>query len=429
MDVLSAFAIAVMFACMGWFAPSDLPFPPRLSTALTIFNVDVAPICDKNHSSTRYITNSVSLTAPLLHFADFGDSPTQHTLDHLACPACEQERADAMMPDSLAQLRFQDAANKWLRDHSQYIEPRTKHDYQQYIKALNVHFALLPLRDIHIGHIRAYQRSRRIKAGASRINMEMSTLGQVLKNANLWYRIAPVYKPLPTKKEGSGKPYSAEQKQLLVKTALGKNTRWHLAGHCLRIMFNTGVGFGELKGTRRADFDLGERFIWVCMTAKNTDRQRRVPLNDEAFASMVWILERWESAGGNNADDFLLFHRAHTMGSEPDFTKPMGSIKTAFYAIRKKAGLPTGAWEGPRAYDCRVTFITEKLSSGTVNVETLEKVVGHVGRQMIKRYYKPALDTMRDVVGARRQPDRQVEKKDPQRVRPFIGWSSTTFFG
>jgi hypothetical protein len=125
---------------------------------------------------------------------------------------------------------FQEAAATWLTQHSQYVEPRTVRDYRQYIKSLTVHFGLMQLKDVHIGHIRVYQRSRQTKAGNSRINMECSTLQQILKEANLWHAIAPLYRPLPTRKEGAGKPYTPEERSLLLKTALGKNRRWHLSG-------------------------------------------------------------------------------------------------------------------------------------------------------------------------------------------------------
>ena len=327
-----------------------------------------------------------------------------------------------MSPDTLALLLFPTAAERWLWQHSQYIEPRTVNDYKQYIKTLTTFFGGLRLNQIQIGHIRVYQRSRAARAKSSRINMEMSTLQQVLKNANLWHKIAPLYRPLPTRKEGSGRPYSKEERDKLLSTALGKNTRWHLAGHSLRIMFNTGMGFGELRCVRRCDVNVEERTMWVLLGAKNQDRRRLIPLNDEAFASMKWIIERWKKTGGSKPEDYLLYHRAHQLHSEPDFSQHIGSIKTAFYAIRKKAGLPTKAWEGPRIYDCRVTAITETLSSGDVSLHTAEKLYGHVGKAMQKRYYKPDLDVMKAAT------DRLAMKKEAQTVVAKMRWSwiSTT---
>jgi integrase len=416
-DILAAILSALFIAAFGWTC-SDFrnPAMPRVTMELS----GVGNCAEYRGPVPK---TGISEAPPLTLLRSAGTMATQHTFDHLHCPACDAARVEAITPEALANVPFQQAAATWLTQHSQYVEPRTVRDYRQYIKSLTVHFGLMQLKDVHIGHIRVYQRSRQTKAGNSRINMECSTLQQILKEANLWHAIAPLYRPLPTRKEGAGKPYTPEERSLLLKTALGKNRRWHLAGHCLNIMFNTGVGFGELRALRRSDFDLEQRTIWVLVGAKNPDRRRRIPLNDEAFRSMVWILERWEEAGGTNSDEFMLFHRAHVLGSKPDFSQHMDSIKTAYSALKKKTGI-----KGRRIYDCRATFITEILSSGKVSLNTAEKLVGHVGRPMQKRYYKPEMDLLRsatDSLNAKLEP-----KKEQGVVRIQLGtWISTTNFG
>jgi integrase len=252
METIPAALLAILtFLCgAGLIRIPEFPQQPQLIC-------DAAtPALSANVRNYEHLTIGLRICLDATSFGvHVGGSPEiQHTLGHVDCPVCAQETFEAMSPEALAIQPFPIAAKRWLWDHSQYIEPRTIKDYRQYIKSLDKFFHDLRLNQITIGHIRVYQRSRAAKAGAGRVNMEISTLQQILKNSNLWHEIAPLYKPLPTKREGAGRPYSAEEKALLLKTAFSKKC-WYLAAHSLRIMLNTGCGFGELRATRRADID------------------------------------------------------------------------------------------------------------------------------------------------------------------------------
>lgn len=187
-------------------------------------------------------------------------------------------------------------------------------------------------------------------------------------------------------------------------------------------MLNTGCGFGELRQVRRSEFE-GETLL-IADGAKNEERYRVVPLNRAALDSMRWLVQRWERIGGTAPDQFILAKRAPKLGDPPDFYSPMSSIKTAFYQIREAAGLPAQPWKGMRIYDCRVTAITESLSSGTVSLHTAQKLYGHVSEQMQRRYYKPQLELLREAVT-------RLEKKPPTKQRlqqtAALWISSTTY--
>ena len=107
-----------------------------------------------------------------------------------------------MQQNDFAEMVFSHAAAQWLGDHSRYIKPRTIKDYQQYIKALTPFFGHLRLKEIHIGNVRQYQTVRKVMAGHSRINMELSTLQQILKEAKLWQNMAELYRPLQVSHRG-----------------------------------------------------------------------------------------------------------------------------------------------------------------------------------------------------------------------------------
>lgn len=306
-------------------------------------------------------------------------------------------RAESMQTTPLSEQSLEQAGKQWLADHSRYIKPRTIKDYEQYLKAL-VLFFIMPLCQIDIGLIRLYQEERSKTAGAARINMELSTLQQVLKEARIWKEIEPFYKPLPISQRGSGRSATEADEQALLDIAF-ENRRRRLAAHCIRVMLKCGVGFGELRRIKRNDVDMREKVFEVVEGAKNKDRERLVPLGDQAFESMEWIIRRWDALGGSSGDEYILFHCSTRRNGPKDFSRPMGSIKKAWSGIRKEAIERIGPHMAKfRIYDCRVTAVTKALASGQVSIHTAEKLFGHVSQSMQRRYYKPAMSVLRDAV-------------------------------
>src|SRR5580765_657001 len=307
-------------------------------------------------------------------------------------------RSESMLEsERLSEMSFAEASKIWLSSHSRYIKPRTFHDYEQYIKTLTPFFTM-SLKDVHIGLIRLYQETRRASAGAARINMELSCLQQVLKEAKLWKEIEPFYRPLPISQRGSGRSATAEDEQKVLDIAF-ENRRRRLSAHCIRIMLKCGVGFGELRRIKRRDVDLKERVFEIVEGAKNKDRERLVPLGEQAYDSMLWIIQRWDALGGNHGDEYILPHCSSRKNGPRDFSRPMGSIKKAWEGIRKEAIEKIGPHMAKfRIYDCRVTAVTKALASGEVSIHTAEKLFGHVSQSMQRRYYKPAMSVLRAAV-------------------------------
>lgn len=307
--------------------------------------------------------------------------------------ALEKAKVEVMQFQPLAEKLFPEAAQFWFNEHRRYIAARTQRDYRQYIVALLPFFGKCTMRDIHIGHLREYQDWRAQSACNTRINMELSTVQQILKEANLWSVIAPLYKPLPVPREGAGRAMTPEEERRMY-AACFRRPRRMLADHCVVLMRNTGCGFGEVRQLRRRHVDLKERLIYIIEGAKNGERVRPVPLNGHAFASVQWIVARYEDIGGKSPDDFVLPHRSNKGRGLPDFTKAITSIYGAFQGLMKDAEI-----EGYRLYDvARVTPITRALSSGKIPVHTAQKLFGHVSQAMQRRYYKPHLDALRSAV-------------------------------
>jgi len=291
---------------------------------------------------------------------------------------------------------FSAAAQIWLTDHSAYIKPGTLRVYRQYAKTLTEFLDDIPIRDIHIGNIRAYQRERQLRACPQRINAEViAVLVPVLKEVGLWHRISDVYRPLPVPKKKVRKNMSEEEERRFLAVALDAgHPKRLLAGHCMVIMANTGMGFGELRHLKREDvtLDVDKPFVTVNPEgAKNDFRVRTIPLNWIALRSMRWILLRWANLGGKNPTDYILPHhgvrtehekadRSHRTSSA-DFSRPITGIYRAGNEILKEAGL-----EHLKLYDMRSHFATKLLSDPGVSDQMFKELFGHTTQNMRDRY-------------------------------------------
>jgi integrase len=300
-------------------------------------------------------------------------------------------------------LPFSTASQIWLGNHGVYIKPSTLRVYRQYAGALNAFLGDIALSEIHVGHVRGFQRWRSEKACPTRVNAEVSSvLAPILKEINTWKaKIADVYRPLPVPKTKVRQNMSEEEERRLIAIALdAEKPRRLLAGHCLILMANTGMGFGELRFLRRDDVVLNEArpIVTVNEGTKNDYRIRTIPLNWIALRSMRWILRRWENLGGSEPTQYILPHHAHRPEEErkaaghkrkspPDFTQPMGHIYRAARGILKEAGL--GHMD---PYDMRSHFGTKLLSDPTVSDQMFQEIFGHGNTRTRDRYSKQRIE-------------------------------------
>ena len=318
----------------------------------------------------------------------------QHSLNHENCPACEIHRASPLLTP---ELPFSVAAKLWFGTHSQYIKPSTARIYFEHVKVLSKFFGDLPLNQFHIGNIRSFQGFRQGSASPAVINMEIrSVLIPILKEVEVWPRIDGVYRTLREPKKKVRQSMSDEQERRFLAVALdASKPKRLLAGHCLVVMSNTSMGFGELSHLRRYDVVLNEDipFVTVNEGTKNDYRIRTIPLNWMALRSMRWILHRWEDLGGTEPGQYILPHRAqHPKGEPrrtlpPNFRKPMLKINRAAQEIFAEAGLSHFV-----PYDMRSVAVTKILSDPNVSDQMAQEIIGHSDTQTKRRYSRQRLE-------------------------------------
>jgi len=353
-------------------------------------------------------------------------SRLQHTLGHLECPACDLSRMVLMQSSEFSSERFEQASAVWLESRIRYISPRTAHDYKQYLSALVPFFGSLTLEEIHIVHIREYQKQRSEKAGSLRVNHELGAMQQILKRAGLWAAIEAHYETLPISRPKPGKAISPEDEDRLFLIA-SKKPRWKVAYWASSLTANTTAGPGEIRHLRIGDVDLNKKLLYIREGTKNEFRVRKIPLNDRAFKMVCRLLERADKIAKRqkqelSGDDYLLPHlRRNGMGSGYDFQKPMFSWRCAWNSLREAAGL-----KKLRLYDLRHLAITKLLENPDVSEETARAIAGHISRQSMMHYSHVRQQAMTDAVkaleapGSRLRPVRMkidpywrpVEKKD-----------------
>lgn len=301
-------------------------------------------------------------------------------------------------------LPFEQAAVIWLESRKR-ISDRTRHDYRQYIHALECFFRGVKLSRIHIGNINEYQRARIAgeipglkRAAATRTNHELGVLEQVLKRAGLWKgKIGDWYEPLAMPKEGPGFAMDEIEERHLFATA-AREPRWLVAYCASLITANTTAGPGEIRNLRLCDIDLAASTIRIVEGAKNNGRVRDLPLSEGAFWAVSKLLDRAEDKGCCLPTHYLLPHRAYSRKTKPDPTRPMGSWKKAWGSLRSEAGKTFPRLAGLRMYDLRHQSITKLLERADVADKTVEALAGHISERMKDRYSHIRTQAKRDAV-------------------------------
>jgi integrase len=307
---------------------------------------------------------------------------------------------DPMRAQALTQLGFAKAASVWLETRRPYIAEETFRNYGYYIQTLTAFFVEMKLQGIDGDQVRAFQRARLASVSAGEINKECSVLIQMRKRIGL-----PLvdYQPLPVSKESPGRALTVDEDKAL--SVAGKFQNELEPAHLfVLISKNTGGGPKEIRGVRLKDINLEERLIYFPRSAaKNEYRMREVPLNQTAFAAVCRALEIAVTKGAKDPDHYLFPFRVKR--DQWDVTRPQKSFRKAWAKICEFSGI-----RHLRMYDLRHHAATNMLSDPRVPPEAAIEVLGHVSKQMLKRYCHLNREAKRAAVEA-------LERKAPSPVQ------------
>jgi integrase len=194
-----------------------------------------------------------------------------------------------------------------------------------------------------------------------------------------------------------------QEQQRLLKTAVMR-PEWETAYLAAVLCLNTTARGCELKGLTWGDIDLFNRTLTI-RKSKTAAGERVVPLTDVASSALARLRRRAESFGSVDQKHFVFaaFTPKFTFSGKKvvgyavtgwNPTQHVGSWRTAWRTLTKKAGLP-----GFRFHDMRHCAITQ-LAEGGASDATIMSVAGHVSRRMLERYSHVRMEAKRNAMKA-----------------------------
>ena len=321
--------------------------------------------------------------------------------------AIKQGKGASKSGREFARKPFKEAGTAYLDERKPHVSERTLQFEKERLGPLSKHFCDKLLLRFKAEDIAVYQ-TVRLAAGVSgrTVNMETGVLRRMLKRAKVWSAIAEDVKALPERQDAVGRAMPAELKRKLFETAASR-PEW-LVAHCAAVLAVSTTCRGvEIRNLRWQDVDLFSRVATI-RRSKTAAGQRTIPLNGDAMAALVRLLER-ASAIGSSEPEHYVFPTCE--GKIIDPSRPQKAWYTSWRklvketarrvgreaardTLRSSAGLcaAISAWKraaaplrGLRFHDLRHQAITEMAEAGASDA-TLMAVAGHMSRRMLEHY-------------------------------------------
>jgi integrase len=285
---------------------------------------------------------------------------------------------------------FKFAAEQWLAGKSATSAPLTGETYGYFVRSLVERFGNRLVSDIDHRDIAELQRRRLSENKSARtVNLEISTLRQILRAHGLWGPIGERVKHL-RERHDVGQAISREDEQQILDAIRLSRSPALLPLFVLAL--DTGLRRSELRALRLRDLTLKWqdgiiRSGSLCVPQSKTEagQGRVVPLTRRACS----VVSLWLSRFPELPPDAYLFpaHKVGVSGNDRaayaydfDSSRPAGEWKKAWSDALRTAGLRY------RWHDCRHSFITRLAENPAVSEETIRALAGHVSRKMLERY-------------------------------------------
>lgn len=274
---------------------------------------------------------------------------------------------------------FSVAADEWLEAMRPAVAASTLRIYKTDLAHLKPVFGGMLVCDIEAKDVLAYQKARlgenskpdKDGPKPKTVNLEVGTLRAILKRAGAWARIQPHVKMLPVR-DDIGRAISAqEEAALLAACASSRSRSLHTF---VTLALATGVRYGVIRTLTWAQIDLERGLVRWGKDKTAAGTGNTVPLSQRALAALkfwaaqfpkrqpehfVFPLERYGGAGrkgpqGTRQDAAFSGGKAYAT----DLTKPVGDIKEAWKAAKKRAKVAC------RFHDLRHTACSRTLAAG-----------------------------------------------------------------
>jgi integrase len=308
------------------------------------------------------------------------------------------ERGDAPQKRSSGRMSFNKAADEYLASRRMELASSSLIKETELTASLKRFFGTRKLSAIKTKDVMVYREWRNAEGvGPAYINMEAGCLRRILKKAGLWHLIGDDIKPL-REPQTIGRALSHEERTQLFHTAMQK-PEWETAYCAGLLAVNTTARRCELCALQWRHVDFIGRTLEI-PKSKTEAGIRVVPLNAESYEVLLKLRRRAEKFGIIDTCHFVFAAirpkfrfdgktRLSVISFEFDPTRPVGSWRTAWRTITKKAGL-----SGFRFHDLRHTAISS-LGEAGVPDRVIMDIAGHVSQRMLRRYSHIQLEAKR----------------------------------
>lgn len=285
---------------------------------------------------------------------------------------------------------FNKASAEWLKGRTGRFAPSTVTIGRVSIMHLRPHFGEKLLCDITPRAIEAYQQARLREGAQGRtVNIEIQTLGQIMKASKCWRHLDGEIHSLKERKDVGRALTPDEESRLLAECAKADSACFT----AVVVALNTAMRKDEIRKLRWSQIDLFEGVVTVGKSKTDAGTGRVIPLNVAARKALADWTERFPAR------------------QPADAAFPLGWRK-AWRNSLKRAGFKV------RFHDLRHTAIT-KLAESQASDQTIMSIAGHVSRSMLEHYSHIRLAAKRTALDAIStplpQPDQVVNLGDSSR--------------
>jgi integrase len=246
---------------------------------------------------------------------------------------------------------------------------------------------LLPA-DLTEARLLDYIAKRQAEGASGRtINLELQVLSRAL--GSTWKTLWPRLRRLEERRD-VGRVLEADEERRLLEAA-ARNTS-PLIYPYLMLLIWTGIREGEARILRwsQVGFDNGLIVVGASKTAAGTGRA--IPMSGALRAALELHASRYAGWFGPIKPDWYVFP-ASNRRRPVDPSRPVGSLKRAWEAVRRAAGVKC------RLHDLRHSFCTKLVELGIPEQVVLD-MMGHVSQAMLKRYSHPREEARRAAIRA-----------------------------
>jgi integrase len=291
---------------------------------------------------------------------------------------------------------FEIAAKRWIETWGHTVAENTLSLARLALKHLQPFFGAMLLCDIEPRDVQDYQRGRLQAGGEGRtINIEVSTLRQVMKANDMWTPFMGKVKML-RERHDVAKALTPDQERALLAATAKADSACHTA---TVLALNTTMRKVEIRLLRWGQVDFVKRALIVGESKTDAGTGRLIPLNPTAFKTLL----RWAGRYPDATPEHYVFPWCENRQVDP--TRPTKGWRTAWRHALKRAGFHC------RFHDLRHTCIT-KLSEGQASDQTIMSIAGHVSKRMLERYSHIRTEAKRKALDAITQTPEQPVFED-----------------